>query len=54
MVPAVGADTAILPVLNGMAHLDALDARFGPGRVLGGCCAIAVTVTSEGAIRHIR
>jgi 2-dehydropantoate 2-reductase len=35
--PAVGApQTAILPLLNGMAHLDALVARFGEGPVLGG------------------
>ncbi|GJE59729.1 2-dehydropantoate 2-reductase [Methylobacterium trifolii] len=51
--PAVGEGTAILPVLNGMAHLDALDARFGPGRVLGGACAIAATLSPEGQIRHM-
>src|SRR5579862_8060020 len=27
--PAVGPQTAILPLLNGMRHLDVLDARFG-------------------------
>src|SRR6185295_18634623 len=27
--PAVGANTAIVPLLNGMKHLDVLDARFG-------------------------
>src|SRR5271170_7653686 len=27
--PAVGKTTAILPLLNGMAHLDVLAARFG-------------------------
>ncbi|MDP4002255.1 2-dehydropantoate 2-reductase [Methylobacterium sp. NEAU K] len=53
LAPAVGSDTAILPVLNGMCHLDALDARFGPERVLGGSCAIAATVTADGAIRHM-
>lgn len=51
--PAVGEGTAILPLLNGMAHLDALDARFGAARVLGGSCAIAATLTPEGAIRHM-
>src|ERR1043165_1753871 len=34
--PAVGPDTAILPLLNGMRHLDLLDQRFGRERVLGG------------------
>ncbi|GJE38901.1 2-dehydropantoate 2-reductase [Methylobacterium persicinum] len=53
MAPAVGEQTAILPVLNGMAHLDALDARFGPERVLGGSCAIAATLAPDGAIRHM-
>jgi 2-dehydropantoate 2-reductase len=33
--PAVGPDTAVVPLLNGMRHLDALDARFGADRVLG-------------------
>lgn len=53
LAPAVGPYTAILPVLNGMAHLDALDARFGAERVLGGCCAIAATLAADGAIRHM-
>src|SRR6059058_7109 len=39
--PAVGPDTAIIPLLNGMRHLDSMDAKFGRGRVLGGLCAIA-------------
>lgn len=34
--PAVGPDTMILPLLNGMRHLDALDQRFGAAHVLGG------------------
>lgn len=53
VAPAVGEGTAILPVLNGMAHLDTLDARFGAEKVLGGCCAIAATLTPEGTIRHM-
>src|SRR6266481_4605939 len=42
--PAVGPQTAILPLLNGMRHLDVLDGKFGRERVLGGLCAIAVTL----------
>ena len=53
LAPAVGADTAILPVLNGMSHLDALDARFGAERVLGGSCAIAATLAPDDTIRHM-
>ncbi|WP_375462557.1 2-dehydropantoate 2-reductase [uncultured Methylobacterium sp.] len=53
LAPAASAGTAILPILNGMAHLDALDARFGAGRVLGGSCAIAATRGPAGEIRHM-
>ena len=53
LAPAMAAGTAILPVLNGMSHLDALDARFGAERVLGGSCAIAATLAPDGAIRHM-
>ena len=42
--PAVGPHTVIVPLLNGMSHLESLDARFGRERVLGGWCMIAATV----------
>lgn len=45
--PAVGSDTAIIPMLNGMKHLDILDAKFGKERVLGGLCAIAATLNEK-------
>jgi 2-dehydropantoate 2-reductase len=45
--PAVGPQTAIVPLLNGMLHLDVLDRRFGSERVLGGLCAIAATLNDE-------
>ena len=45
--PAVGPQTAIIPMLNGMLHLDVLDERFGRERVLGGLCAIAVTLNDR-------
>jgi 2-dehydropantoate 2-reductase len=48
--PAVGPDTAILPVLNGMGHLDRLSARFGAERVLGGMANISAGVDAEGRI----
>jgi 2-dehydropantoate 2-reductase len=51
--PAVGADTAILPVLNGMAHLDYLAERFGARAVLGGQCLISATLDADGRIVHI-
>ncbi|HXE23833.1 MAG TPA: 2-dehydropantoate 2-reductase [Roseiarcus sp.] len=49
---AVGPATAILPLLNGMRHLERLAERFGAERVLGGQCAISVTLDPEGAIVH--
>ena len=42
--PAIGPQTSIIPLLNGMLHLDVLDKRFGRERVLGGLCAIAATL----------
>jgi len=45
--PAVGPQTAIIPLLNGMLHLDLLDGKFGPERVLGGLCTIAVTLNEH-------
>ena len=51
--PAVGPQTAILPLLNGMRHLDVLDARFGRERVLGGQCYIAATLDQDRTIVHL-
>ncbi|MGW7277492.1 ketopantoate reductase family protein [Streptomyces sp. NPDC054844] len=50
IAPAVGPDTLVLPVLNGMAHLDVLDTAFGPDAVLGGLCLIASTLAPDGRI----
>ncbi|WP_409191254.1 2-dehydropantoate 2-reductase [Bradyrhizobium sp. RDM4] len=44
---AVGPNTAIIPMLNGMKHLDTLDGKFGKERVLGGLCAIAATLNEK-------
>jgi 2-dehydropantoate 2-reductase len=53
VAPAVGHDTLIMPVLNGLRHLDVLDERFGPERVLGGLCAIAGTLDPDGTVRQL-
>jgi 2-dehydropantoate 2-reductase len=45
--PAVGPQTSIIPLLNGMLHLDVLDKKFGRERVLGGLCAIAATLNDK-------
>ena len=51
--PAVGPQTMILPVLNGMKHVDDLQARFGPERVMGGVCRVSTTLDAEGRIVHL-
>lgn len=51
--PAVGPGSAVLPIMNGMAHYDALDHTFGAHRVLGGLCQISATLGPEGEIVHM-
>jgi len=48
--PAVGADTMIVPVLNGMKHIDDLADRFGKRTVVGGVCKVATMVDDAGQI----
>jgi 2-dehydropantoate 2-reductase len=50
--PAVGPQTAVLPLLNGLVHLDLLDADFGAERVLGGVAYVGAVLQSDGTIRH--
>ncbi|MEO5558585.1 MAG: 2-dehydropantoate 2-reductase [Dokdonella sp.] len=52
IAPAVTDETRVLPLLNGVRHLDVLDAAFGAARVLGGVCHISVTLDDDGAIRQ--
>lgn len=51
--PAVGEGTCVLPVLNGMRHLEALDRRFGRERVLGGQCLIAAGLNDKHEVMHL-
>jgi 2-dehydropantoate 2-reductase len=53
IAPAVGVDSAVLPLLNGLNHLDRLDRRFGAARVLGGLAQIAATLGPGGRIEHL-
>lgn len=50
---AVGPDTAIVPFLNGLAHMDALNERFGAERVLGGVVRVITTVDGNGDILQL-
>jgi 2-dehydropantoate 2-reductase len=47
---AVGPETTIVPVLNGMRHIDILEERFGPAAVAGGVCKVATTIDAAGRI----
>jgi 2-dehydropantoate 2-reductase len=50
LAPAVGPGTLIVPFLNGLSHLDALNQRFGPAAVLGGVVLVSTTLGPDGAI----
>ena len=47
---SVGSETMILPVLNGMRHIDLLVRRFGEAVVLGGVCRVATELDDAGRI----
>ena len=53
IAPAIGPDTMILPLLNGMKHMNTIAAAFGANALIGGLCSIAVTVDGEGRIVHM-
>jgi 2-dehydropantoate 2-reductase len=48
--PAVGADTMIVPVLNGTKHIDDLADRFSKKSLVGGVCKVATMVDDAGQI----
>lgn len=52
IAPAIDGRCAVLPLLNGLAHLDRLDARFGAQAVLGGTCQINVMLRPDGTVQH--
>ena len=52
IAPAVSANTTVVPLLNGMRHLDVLDSRFGKDKVVGGLARVGVAMSAEGHILH--
>jgi 2-dehydropantoate 2-reductase len=52
MRPAVGPDTLIVPILNGMNHFPVLDGLFGRNAVLGGIAKVVTSLTDDGDIRQ--
>ena len=53
MAPAVGPNTMIYPVLNGMRHIGTLAHRFGEQPVLGGSCMVIADLDQQGRIVQI-
>jgi 2-dehydropantoate 2-reductase len=52
IAPAIGEDSAVLPLLNGVRHIDVLSDRFGAQRVLGGLTAINAALLPDGVIQQ--
>lgn len=53
IAPAVGQNTLLIPLLNGIAHLDVLDQRFGRSLVAGGVVQFSATLTADGRVLHL-
>jgi 2-dehydropantoate 2-reductase len=53
VAPVVEKGAIVLPLLNGMRHLDVLDARFGREKILGGWCAVSATLEPDGTVRQL-
>ena len=51
--PAMGPQTTLVPLLNGLAHIDRLAAAFGAARVAGGSCGIPATLSPEGEVLQL-
>jgi 2-dehydropantoate 2-reductase len=52
VAPAVEPGATVVPLLNGMRHLDILDARFGGANVTGGLARVGVALSPAGEILH--
>jgi 2-dehydropantoate 2-reductase len=50
MAGAVGPNTVILPLLNGMRHMDLITEKFGAERLLGCLCKVATSLDDQGRI----
>ncbi|MEW6405336.1 MAG: 2-dehydropantoate 2-reductase, partial [Chloroflexota bacterium] len=53
MKPLVAEGTSILPLMNGVEHIDALQNAFGLKHVLGGLCSISALKAGPGHIKHL-
>ena len=53
IAPAMTGECVVVPMLNGISHLERLDARFGKAKVMGGTCQINVTLGPDGTVKHM-
>ena len=51
--PAVGHTTTVVPLLNGLAHIERLRSAFGAERVAGGSCSIQATLSPRGEVLQL-
>ena len=52
IAPAVGDQSVVLPLLNGVRHIEVLAKAFGAERVLGGLTAINAAMMPDGTIQQ--
>jgi len=52
VAPAMSEQSVIVPVLNGVRHIDVLTEKFGPARVLGGLTVINAALMPDGTIQQ--
>ncbi|MFQ5829903.1 MAG: ketopantoate reductase family protein [Candidatus Methylomirabilia bacterium] len=52
LVPALGPETAILSLQNGVDNEEKLTAIAGPGHVLGGAAYVFATIEAPGVVQH--
>src|SRR5581483_4252758 len=50
--PAVGRDTVVLPLLNGLQHIDRLGAAVGAERMFGGVASVGASLSAAGEVHH--
>ncbi|MCU1528201.1 MAG: hypothetical protein JWP75_1964 [Frondihabitans sp.] len=53
LAPAIGPQTVIVPLLNGMRHVATLQQRFGREHILGGLCLVVTQLDADGTIRQL-
>ncbi|GAA4685858.1 ketopantoate reductase family protein [Frondihabitans cladoniiphilus] len=53
IAPAIGPDTMLLPLLNGLQHYDRLTEAFGESPLIGGLCRVATQIGDDGTVRQL-